>query len=137
ATQPLGALILRTTPSVIKFNQITTSYYFDGATYYPIPNATVMSGWGLNKLTAIHPPVSSFDGAGQPSPLGNALTSWYQSSTSQKYLMNLDAKYPLSASQQALWPSATYTSGTFADTLAGSLPTATLQTNIWSDPGVY
>ncbi|HUD06061.1 MAG TPA: hypothetical protein VMR18_04085 [Candidatus Saccharimonadales bacterium] len=130
-TQPLGPLLM-TTPAVVMFPPNNSIYYYDGENYHYIPSYAIMQSWGFDKDPVFVPQTSSYNTT-LPT-LGDPLNIWTQISSTD-YVVDGGIKYPLSVSQQALWPSAVYQ--TFSSTTAQSLPTGTLGQFVWSNPNIY
>ncbi len=121
-TQPVGKLQL-TTPGIIKFSPKTTIYYFNGTSYYTVPDMLAYDSWKLGSVNTINAPISSYNTSDNVIPI-SSLSYWCASTNGDKYIINNGTKIKLSETQLSLWPDATYIDG--LDTLFGRLPSSSL-----------
>ncbi len=133
ADHPLGELIL-TTPGVIKFSPKSTIYYFNGTNYYSVSSMDVYNAWKLSAAKPISAPKSTYNTTADVAVEGT-LGYWYQGDSGQKYIIDKGNKYALTASQENLWPTATYVQ--HLDKLASKLTTKRLTQFMRSGIHVY
>ena len=131
ANYPLGPLLV-TTPGVVSFAPSPALYYFDGASYLRIPSMALYNDWVMAKQPSLHAPTSSYNST---PPASSQLTSWYQGSDSQKYIIDRGRKIKIPVSQQAGWQDKTFTNQ--AEAVANSLPTYTLPDFVWAGGPIY
>jgi hypothetical protein len=132
--EPLGQLLIsNSTP--IKFKGSATIYYVEGGLaaphYHPISSGDTLDAWNIT--SAFQPPASAYD-TSPPASDPTSLNQWYTDGTN-KYLVDGGRKFALNATQQQLWPAATYQ--TYWSALAANLPSATLQTYVTDGKAIY
>jgi hypothetical protein len=73
SSSPLGPL-LNTVAGVIQFSPSPSLYYYDGSTYYSIPDMSIYTDWLLQAVPGMAMPTSSYN---TTPPNSTNLTDWY------------------------------------------------------------
>lgn len=129
--QPLGVLLM-TTPGMIQFSASSPIYYFDGTTYYQIPDMNSYNDWGLRAVSQLSAPQSLYTTTPPPS---SSLSSWITSG-GVDYIIDHGSKIQIPSSLQSLWSGASF-STQIPTPLFNSLSSATLSNFIWTNPDMY
>ncbi|MGH7142170.1 MAG: hypothetical protein ACREF5_01705 [Candidatus Saccharimonadales bacterium] len=131
SNQPLGSLLMAT-PGVLEFSPGSTIYYYDGSTYYSVPNMESYYDWALNNAPKLAVPTSSYTTT-PPSSL--TLSPWYEDSSDSLYIINQGRRIQIPTSLQSVWQYATFNKQ--PQVLANSLPETTLQEYVWTGQDIY
>lgn len=133
-TLPLGTPIV-TTPGITKFSPKNKIYYFDGASYYLVPDMGVFDDYRLSKAVSIAIPISSYNQSNVDPP-STVLTSWVTKNDGSKLLVDQGRKLIIPTGLQGAFSANQFTP-TYPTNLVESLPSEILKEHIWSYPKQY
>lgn len=130
AQQPLGVLLLSTT-GILQFSPNSPIYYYDGNSYYAVPDMNSFYDWALDRVGRLTVPLSSYNTTLPPSA---TLTPWVLSN-GKKYIIDQARKIEIPDALTTLWDDRAFISRPAS--LLYNLPTETLSATIWTNPSVF
>lgn len=128
---PLGRLLM-TTPGVIQFSQTGALYYFDGASYFQVPNMASYFDWNLTSAPQLSVPASEY----ATTPPTSTILGSFVNSGGASYVIDQGRRLSVPVELQVTWPADMFTVN-LPQALLNSLPNYVMSKNIYSSAGIF